>query len=659
MAGCELHSIIGIPVRCLLFLLCACVLLFKRSREDPGLGRTWVDFLLDASKQLVGFLWVGLLDTWGLAASRDGQPGDAACNWLWVCTVMGATAGVLIEYLLLNMLSFLLGWATGIRVRARKVDMLREEFDLDGSLSAEQVVVAVSAERGVEPFGTLAEQVDRLLDELGLGCEFLEAPAADFSTGDYRDIWGGLVVRKYVKQLVLWLSCIAGMKFVVARLMHEFHSAFADLADLCLMPVSWSDGLQLAAVAVLTPCCAQCLQAWITDEFLRKGGLPVPELLEWLAQRAKAVWESLSRGRRRGNYYDDLQQALLQTGRSREVVVESPCGAGPRQAAVRSRGASALPTGGTAGAEEVHAAAEPRHGTAQAAAHGRGAGVPPAGGAGAGAEEARASAEPRRGPGQADSPSGSEAAPNHGALLQVLASPADEVQEATTLRAQTERLLSLEERLAERDLELQGKLRELDELRRQLTAERAEASPAAPQHPDGGGEGARPSARRQPTSPTSPPLPGAPRPPEESLETGTPQPPPRVEQPTASGTRLQRSPSSSRSSLRAPATAKDEGSAKLAKDTERRRTRPRGTGSSPDGGERRRARAPPQQALTGVDLDRKIATLEAKIAELQRARATEEDINEFQMAGEGVIQEFLGGGRGVGSRWRAGGYFGR
>uniref|UniRef100_A0A7S4WBE2 Uncharacterized protein n=1 Tax=Alexandrium monilatum TaxID=311494 RepID=A0A7S4WBE2_9DINO len=570
--GCLLQDgIAGVRLELVLAAICALVLGCKRCCEAEGLRRPWADFLLDASKQLVGLLWANLLSTWGLSALTSERKGSG-CDWLWACTMTEATLGVLVEYLLLHALSGALSWLSGVRTRARKVDLLREELDLDPALTAQQVLVAACAERGLEPLGTLSEQVDHLLDELGLGCELPEAPVADFRSGDYRDLWGGLVARKYVKQLLVWLACIAGMKCAVLMFMDQFTEAFASLAEVLLVPVSWDPNLQLVAVAALTPCCAEAFQVWITDEFLQKDGLPVTEFGLRMARQAARLWERLSarRSSSRGRH-DHLQQVLLRPDAAKEAVEQGRGEAWPQPKATRNGALGMLPGGSSnTVADEAPPAAE-----APAT------GVPP-GVHGPRPAEQRGVPETQRRGGEPPA----QAPPPH----------EEKLQEASAGQAQEQRLLGLEERLTARELELQRRLQELEDMQRWLAEQSARVQPPSPEPSTDAG------SQRSTALPPPPTLSGAPG----SLES-PPGPAAVIPKGVKAQTRC---------------------AVPLAGDSDLHRARP-----------------PPQQALSGDSLDRKIAVLEAKIAELDLTRGVEAAISEFQAAGDGVIQEFLDGGR--------------
>jgi len=209
--GCaQLLDLIGISTQLAVFVTCAGVLLRKKLSEDTG--RTWLDFSLDASKQLVGVIWAYLVGL--LLGLLPGAPQGAGCDGYWATVVVHATLGVYFQYLLLNLASFLL---------------------------------------------------EDLTDNEG-----------DFRSGEYRHKTGLFVPERYIKQLLVWLTCIAGAKILLLPLMMLFLRAdVMAVAGALITVLSWSPVLQLVVVTVITPCGMHGLQVWLTDSFLQKGGLPL------------------------------------------------------------------------------------------------------------------------------------------------------------------------------------------------------------------------------------------------------------------------------------------------------------------------------------------------------------------------------------------------
>lgn len=194
-------------VQTAIILVCAATLIFKKVREVPG--RTWIEFLLDSSKQIAGMAWVHLLSllfaTWHIASLLETD-----CASYWASTVVDTTVGAFVNYLLLNTSSFVLEKITG--------------------------------------------------------------DTRSFLVGDYRDEQEQILPRVYFKQLAVWLACVTCTKLIIATL--TCYSAFTAVANFFLACVSWSSSLELVFVRLFTPACMTALQCWLTDNFIRKGGVP-------------------------------------------------------------------------------------------------------------------------------------------------------------------------------------------------------------------------------------------------------------------------------------------------------------------------------------------------------------------------------------------------
>lgn len=152
-----------------------------------------------------------------------GQGDLANCNDRWMRAMLGATVGVLCEYALLNAIAAF----------------------LDG----------------------------------------MHGDTGDYTVGEYRDLDGALAVEKYVKQLSVWLVCVFVSAVAVDWLLWQFPSALQGIAAALLAVASWSPEVEVAFVCMLTPCCAGVLQAWVTDDFLKFGGVPVSEVLSSLVAK--------------------------------------------------------------------------------------------------------------------------------------------------------------------------------------------------------------------------------------------------------------------------------------------------------------------------------------------------------------------------------------
>lgn len=201
----------GILVQFLLGCLCIAVLIYKKHLEtSKGVSRSWREFLLDSSKQLLGAGMIHILNLL-FAAWFGGMSGVDACNWYWVNIVIDCTLGVGVEYVLLRVyIAYLLPLC------------------------------------------------------------FAGGDLEDFQTGDYGDPYSPNV-KRYVKQLCLWCSVVASMKIIMVILMAAFAFVFAPLSAWILSPLEDAPKAKLVVVMIVTPGGMNALQLWITDNFLRKN----------------------------------------------------------------------------------------------------------------------------------------------------------------------------------------------------------------------------------------------------------------------------------------------------------------------------------------------------------------------------------------------------
>eukprot|EP00811_Abedinium_folium_P006690 NODE_16169_length_1008_cov_10.942111.p1 GENE.NODE_16169_length_1008_cov_10.942111~~NODE_16169_length_1008_cov_10.942111.p1 ORF type:complete len:271 (+),score=31.79 NODE_16169_length_1008_cov_10.942111:98-814(+) len=192
----------------LLLLLMAALLTVavKKKREDArNAMRSWGTFALDFSKQGFGMSMLHCINR--TFATRCESNADE-CAWYWLQVVIDTTVGVGIEYLLLRGAARLL-W--------------------------------------------------RLLGDR----------AADFDSGDYRNDSGNFAVRKYLKQLLLWLVIVVLMKTLMLCLMYAFSGFFLRLSGIVLCPLRVSSSIEIAVVMVITPLIMNAVQFWLSDNFLK------------------------------------------------------------------------------------------------------------------------------------------------------------------------------------------------------------------------------------------------------------------------------------------------------------------------------------------------------------------------------------------------------
>lgn len=177
--------------------------------------RTWRVFMLDSSKQVLGAGFVHVLNMVLSTILGNDMEGDA-CDWYWMHIMLDTTLGVFLEYLWLLALIKLLVRLTG--------DM------------------------------------------------------SSFRFGEYTDAAGRVDRIIYAKQLGVWLSCIIGMKLIVVTLLVFFLNEFVFVARMFLLAVSWNTHLKLICVMLVTPCCMNSIQFWLTDNFIQKGGISIQEV---------------------------------------------------------------------------------------------------------------------------------------------------------------------------------------------------------------------------------------------------------------------------------------------------------------------------------------------------------------------------------------------
>jgi len=170
-----------------------------------------MEFLMDASKQLIGSFWIHLLNLL-FAAVLEKEFQDAGgdeCDWYWVNIVVDTTLGVVCVYGLLRLMT-----------------------------------------RSIQ--------------------EFLPDQADDLRTGEYNDANGKFVLTKYAKQVLLWLVIVSAMKICMVIIMMIGHSLFLAIASAVLSPFEASAEAKLMMAMIVTPCIMNALQYWVTDNFIRK-----------------------------------------------------------------------------------------------------------------------------------------------------------------------------------------------------------------------------------------------------------------------------------------------------------------------------------------------------------------------------------------------------
>eukprot|EP00746_Dinoflagellata_sp_MGD_P163579 gnl/MRDRNA2_/MRDRNA2_91698_c0_seq1.p1 gnl/MRDRNA2_/MRDRNA2_91698_c0~~gnl/MRDRNA2_/MRDRNA2_91698_c0_seq1.p1 ORF type:complete len:222 (-),score=49.24 gnl/MRDRNA2_/MRDRNA2_91698_c0_seq1:120-785(-) len=104
----------------------------------------------------------------------------------------------------------------------------------------------------------------------------------DFKSGDYMDETGAVIPRKYVKQLIVWLFVVTGMKMCMLALMLVGRHQFETAATFILAPVNNIPTLKLLTVMIATPVCMNAFQFWVVDNIIKKKADNEPELSQLL-----------------------------------------------------------------------------------------------------------------------------------------------------------------------------------------------------------------------------------------------------------------------------------------------------------------------------------------------------------------------------------------
>jgi len=208
--ACELLSgFFGVLVQCLLFFTCIGILVIKKL-FDRG-ERTWLEFSLDSSKQVLGAGWAHLLNL--LSSMLLGfQFVGSQCEWYWITILLDTTIGVAVEYGLLRL---------SMAALRRCCDASRAEDFHQGDYY------------GPLPDGTLK-----------------------------------IAYRRFLKQIVLWLLIVSAMKILIILIMVISRLALMACAKMALY--RFSDNSKLIFVMVITPGVMNAFQMVVVDAFIRK-----------------------------------------------------------------------------------------------------------------------------------------------------------------------------------------------------------------------------------------------------------------------------------------------------------------------------------------------------------------------------------------------------
>eukprot|EP00928_Gymnodinium_smaydae_P036174 TRINITY_DN25319_c0_g4_i1.p1 TRINITY_DN25319_c0_g4~~TRINITY_DN25319_c0_g4_i1.p1 ORF type:complete len:970 (-),score=200.96 TRINITY_DN25319_c0_g4_i1:64-2973(-) len=242
---CTLGGSFGLVVQFLLLCVCMLALYLKKKREEfKGSKRTWRDFMFDSSKQLAGAGWVHVLNM-GCAVLLGMFSGAAAdaCEWYWVEIMIDTTLGVFVEFLFLEVYT---------------------------------------------------KQLEKLTNFSGA-----------FKTGEYIDKeTGELNTMNYLKQLAVWLLVISSMKLCMVFVMIAGKAPLEHFAHTFVGYFDETPQFKLILVMVITPGVMNCVQFWLTDNFLKAGG--EDETMDWVRRTTIDTIEMIK------NHHDDLFIVVMQ-----------------------------------------------------------------------------------------------------------------------------------------------------------------------------------------------------------------------------------------------------------------------------------------------------------------------------------------------------------
>lgn len=206
-----LPGIGGLAVQALLMTCCGGVFYLKLQNEEKTLGieaRSRGEFVLDASKQVVGAIWLHCMNL-GFATGLASSGGDE-CEWYWINIMVDTTLGTLVSYLLLRI----------------AMAFIRKKLT--------------------------AEEAD------------------DFKPGDYKTDLGQIDNTKYWKQLFVWLAVVSCMKILMVVFMFLFSGPLLAIAGVILAPFLTQPWLKLLVVMIVCPLIMDGFQIWMVDNFLKR-----------------------------------------------------------------------------------------------------------------------------------------------------------------------------------------------------------------------------------------------------------------------------------------------------------------------------------------------------------------------------------------------------
>ena len=202
----------GLAIQLFLVALSLGLLVLKKRIEVKYSNRTWNEFILDSSKQIVGSLWLHVLNLiFAVHLHRRNVEGDS-CDWYWINIVIDCTLGTYIEYMLFRL-----------------------------------------TYRYIIP-------------------TFIKDPTArnEYESGTY-DHEGEMQSRLYLKQLGVWIAICTCMKFIVLIFMKLAADPLIDLSDIFLDRFDDNPWEKLVIVMVVTPFIFNSAQLWIVDNIIKRS----------------------------------------------------------------------------------------------------------------------------------------------------------------------------------------------------------------------------------------------------------------------------------------------------------------------------------------------------------------------------------------------------
>eukprot|EP00443_Scrippsiella_acuminata_P122260 CAMPEP_0115584504 /NCGR_PEP_ID=MMETSP0272-20121206/6718_1 /TAXON_ID=71861 /ORGANISM="Scrippsiella trochoidea, Strain CCMP3099" /LENGTH=191 /DNA_ID=CAMNT_0003019541 /DNA_START=111 /DNA_END=684 /DNA_ORIENTATION=- len=171
--------------------------------------RTWFEFGLDSSKQIMGAGWIHVANLLCAVLFAGRLPGVDGCTWYAANIIVDTTAGVAVEWCLLRGLHHLL---------------------------------------------------------IGLRCV---ATAKLLDSGSYRDSSGAFRPLAYVTQMVVWLSIVTCMKVGMVGLMKTV-PVIVLLVNSALSSLEDTPKIKLVVVMIFVPLMMNTFQFVLTDGFIKK-----------------------------------------------------------------------------------------------------------------------------------------------------------------------------------------------------------------------------------------------------------------------------------------------------------------------------------------------------------------------------------------------------